>query len=186
MEILFNPLENEKDISNISINISKIDGMKINLLKIFSSDYYPDNFSALPLEYSLKWIPYIWGSFDNNFRANSIIEEQKIYSGNKIIHSGLETKFDFTPLSEKEMGNYVLITARTTSEKQTEVKLNYGDNEYKNGSFHFILKNDSINHNYLVRISAQYNWYCKNNSWISILPVGNDIELTNVRILKGD
>ena len=184
--LMFNSLENEKDLSNVSINVSKNDGIKINLLKIFSSDYYPDNFSALPSEYSLKWIPYIWGSFDKNFQANSIIEEQKIYSGNKIIHSGLETKFDFSPLSEKEMGNYVLITARTTSEKQTEVKLNYGDNEYKNGSFHFALKNDSINHNYLVRISAQYNWYCKNNSWISILPVGNDIELTNVRILKGD
>ena len=118
-----------------------------------------------------------------SYQDNSL---KKIYSGNKIIHSGLETKFDFTPLSEKEMGNYVLITARTLSKKHTEVKLNYGDNEYKNGSFHFTLKNDSINHNYLVRISAQYNWYCKNNLWISILPVGNDIELTNVRILKGD
>ena len=184
--ILFNPLENEKDLSNITFKYFSNGNCNINLFKIFSSDYYPDNFSSLPSEYSLKWIPYIWGSFDKNFSAHSIKEEQKIYSGNKIIHSGLETKFDFSPFSEKEFGNYVLITARTTSEKQTEVKLNYGEGEYKNGSFRFTLKNDSINHNYLIRISAQYNWYSKNNSWLSIIPSGDDIELTTVKILKGD
>ena len=184
--LLFNPLENEKDISNIAFNYSPNGSLKINLIKIFSSDYYPDNFSALPSEYSLKLIPYIWGTFDKKFSTNSIEEEQKIYSGNKIIHSDLESKFDFTPLSEKEMGNYVLINARLFSDKPIEVTLNYGDSEYKNGSFRFTLKNDSTNHNYLIRISAQYNWYSKNNSWLSIIPAGNVVEITNVKILKGD
>ena len=97
-----------------------------------------------------------------------------------------ETKFNFTPITEKETGNYFFIRARAISGEQTNVTLNYGDKEARNGSFSFSLKNDTLNHDYLIRVSTQYNWYCKNNSWLTINPEGNYIELTKAAILTGD
>ena len=184
--VMAEPLENDKDLSTISFTLPYDATLKFSAMKIFSSDYYKDYVSKLPSDYYLKWIPYIWGTYDRNYKADKIDEVENIFSGSTLLGSDHETKFYFKPVSEKESGNYILINARVISGKQTDVSLNYGDGVDRSGSFSFTLKNDTRNHNYLIRVSAQYNWYCKTNSWLSIYPVSNDIELTKAEILKGD
>ena len=107
-------------------------------------------------------------------------------SDRKTIHADHVSLFNYRPLKNKEEGNYIVIGARVISGKQTDVTLNYGADENKSGSFSFVLKNDTLYHNYLVRVSSQYNWYNRNNSWLSVYPAGNDIEINNIEILKGD
>ena len=186
LSVMFEPLENDIDISLISISLPYGTTFKFSQLTIFSSDYYKDFVSNISSDYYLKWIPYIWGSYDENYTRGKIEKVGTVFSGNKLLGANHETKFDFMPVLEKESGNYFLINARVISGQQTEVSLNYGDGNQKSGSFSFTLKNDTLNHDYLIRVSAQYNWYCKTNSWLSINPAANDIELTKAEILKGD
>ncbi len=173
-------------IDNRSIWVDKKIKLNVPLRSLFTTDVNIDNFSTMPLTYSLKWIPYTWGTFDKNFNNGKIEKIQTVFLDNKILFADREIKYPFLPIQYKDSGNYILIKARTISAKPTEALLNYGDEENKNGSFSFTLKNDSLIHSYLIRVSSQYNWYCKTNSWLSLYPVSKNIILYEVAVLKGD
>jgi hypothetical protein len=135
---------------------------------------------------NIKWIPYIWGTYDSNFKKGNIHSMESIFTVQNILKADKEAKFIFNPVVDKQTGNYFLFNARVLSGKQTAFLINYGDNNGLSGSVNFDLKNDTIFHDYLVRISSQYNWYSRNNSWLTLYPVGNDVEISKAEILKGD
>ncbi len=184
--VMIEPLENDKELNMIRFTLPYNSSLKLSPLKLFSAEYFKDYVSIIPINYSLKWVPYIWGTYDKNFTSGKIKKLETVLSSRKLLPSNIETKFDFKTFSDKESGNYILIKARVITGRQTDITINYGNGEERNGSFSFSLKNDTLNHNYLIRASAQYNWYCKSNSWLSVYPLNNDIELTKMEILKGD
>ena len=184
--VMVEPLENDKELNMIRFTIPYNSTLIFSPMKLFSSEYFKDHVSTIPTDYFLKWIPYMWGAYDKNFNSGKIEKLETIFSDRKLLPSNIESKFDFKTVSDKESGNYILVKARVITGRQTDITINYGDGEERNGSFSFSLKNDTLNHDYLIRISAQYNWYCKSNSWLSIYPKNNDIELTKMEILKGD
>ena len=180
------PLENEKDIGAIKINLPNKSLLSLSSLRIFTANHYKDYYSSLPVDYSVRWIPYIWGAFDENYKTGKILSEENIFSTTKLFKANKESAFDFKPVSDRDNGNYIKLTARVPSGKETNAMIGYGTDGEMNGSFSFALKGDSVSHDYLIRVSSQYNWYSKNNSRIYVRPVENDIEITKAEILKGD
>jgi hypothetical protein len=112
--------------------------------------------------------------------------EKNIIQSPKLFEPNQATKISFTPISDKENGNYIKITARIPSGNESSLVMAYGDENSRNGAFIFTMKGDTLYHDYLVRISSQFRWYSRNNSWLNLFPVGNSIEIKQAEILKGD
>lgn len=184
--IMTKALPDEEDISDIYFTIPKDLEMQIWELKIYVNDYYPDQFSVSPREFSLNRIPFIWGAFDVNYKAGKIMLEQKLITEQKLLPADESTPLDFNPLKNKENGNYFKITARIPSGNSTTLAVSFGEQYQHNGLFQFTLNNDTLYHDYLLRISSQYRWYSRPNSWIRFYPFGNAVEIKEASILKGD
>ena len=135
---------------------------------------------------NLKYIPYIWGKYDETFLSNKILIDTKISETNETINSNCEKRFFFKPIIDKTSGNYLHLKCNSLSSNPVEVIVQYGKDGEKKGSFSFSLVENSSPNNYLIRISSQYNWIANENNWISIYPINNDISIDNISILKGD
>ena len=184
--IIAEPKDNEEDVSAFRINLPADVVFSLSPVKIFVTEYYPDLISRQPADYNLKWIPYIWGAYDKNYRSGKITVEKNIIQSPKLFEANQATKIFFTPITDKENGNYIKITARIPSGNESNLVMAYGDENSRNGAFIFTMKGDTLYHDYLVRISSQYRWYSYNNSWLNLFPVGNSIEIKQAEILKGD
>ncbi len=184
--IIAEPKDNEEDVSAFRINLPPDLVFSLSPVKVFVTEYYPDLISRQPADYNLKWIPYIWGAYDKNYLSGKISVEKNILQSPKLFEPNQATKILFTPLTDKENGNYIKITARIPSGNESNLVMAYGDENSRNGAFIFTMKGDTLYHDYLVRISSQYRWYSHNNSWLNLFPVGNSIEIKQAEILKGD
>jgi hypothetical protein len=145
-----------------------------------------DSVSTRPVQYSLKLIPYYWGAYDANYSLGKIKVEKNIFSGSHSIPGDSIRAYEIDSATEKSTGNYISIRARSVSGKQTDIGLSYGQSDRINGSFLFTLKNDTLFHDYPVRVSSQYNWYETGNTLLQINPKGNKIEINKIELLKGD
>ena len=70
--VMAEPLENEKDLSMFRFMLPYNAALKFSTMKIFSAEYVKDFISAEPSDYFLKWIPYSWGTYDKNYKANKM------------------------------------------------------------------------------------------------------------------
>ena len=154
---------------------------------LIKNEFKKDDYSTRFIEMkNLKFIPYIWGKYDESFLSNKILIDTKISEKNETINSNCEKRFFFKPIIDKTSGNYLMIKCNSLSSNQVEVIVQYGKDEEKKGSFTFSLVENNSPNNYLIRISSQYNWIANENNWISIYPINNDISIDNISILKGD
>ncbi len=184
--IMAEPKDNDEDVSAFRINLPSDIVFSLFPVKVFVTEYYPDLISRLPADYNLKWIPYLWGAYDINYRSGKISVEKNIIQSPKLFEPNQATKIFFAPVTDKENGNYIKITARIPSGNESSLVMAYGDENSRNGAFIFTMKGDTLYHDYLVRISSQFRWYSRNNSWLNLFPVGNSIEIKQAEILKGD
>ncbi len=169
-------------INNRRIWVRKNFAVSANEAAFISADTIADSAESC----FIKWIPYVWGTYDSNIKNIAASGEQSILSGQNILKANTESTYTFTPVLNREYGNYILLHARVISGKETDLALNYGDESGRNGSFNLNLKGDTLFHDYLIRISTQYNWYSKNNSWLSLYTASNDVDISKAEILKGD
>ena len=181
-----NTLKEKDSIRYLYIQYSETIQGSLSVARVYEGDHYPDYLATIPREYNLKKIPFIWGTYDENFNSGKIQSERKIITEKNLLHANMPADFVFEPVEDRENGNYVLVNARVPSGKETRLKLGYGDENGFGGSFIFTLKNDTIPHDYLIRISAQYNWYKNDNRIITLLASDNDIEMNLLEILRGD
>ena len=186
MHVMAKALPDEEDIQTIYFSVPPDIEMKISEMKIFVTDNYPDHITTNPGDYSLNRIPFMWGEYDANYKAGKIPVEQPLAKIPLLLPANESTPVDFSPLKNKEYGNYLRITARVPSGKQTTLAVSYGEKYQHNGLFRFSLSNDTFYHDYLLRVSSQYKWYSKPNSWIRFYPFDNAIEIKQASILKGD
>jgi hypothetical protein len=145
-----------------------------------SSNEMPDQISVLPKEYSLRLIPYQWGTFGMMKHQN----QQTLIGGFKKVNADSELRLPLADLNKKNE-NYVHLSLRNPEGKSTAITVNYGSSNIKTGGFNFITKNDSLFHDYILRPGTQYNWYGQTD-WISFYAAGNNMEIGKFEIVRGE
>ena len=137
--------------------------------------------------FAIKYIPYIWAKFDEAYKHGKIKTLADISRDSAIVLTDKEMKYNFSPVPDKQSGNYVLLKIRNLNDYPFDVIMNYGKDEKKNGSFTFTVAREQKFREYLIRVSSQYNWMNNDNNWLTMMPVGGgNIEVRAVKILKGD
>ncbi len=154
---------------------------------LIKNEFILDRYSTrLKESKSLKYIPYIWGKYDENYIAGKIKTDKAVSVNTDIIKANCEKKYSFFPVGDKSTGNYIVIKCNTHSSNPVDVIVQYGKDEEKKGSFTFTVNEEASSNDYLLRVSSQFNWYKYDNNWLSIYPIGNDIEIKDIKIFKGD
>jgi len=136
----------------------------------------------LPNEpYPLKKLAEIAKLNQSDAFANAIDE---IVS--EFIAKNTTRKFKFTPIKSKSTSNYILVKARNLSGKPFRILLNYGQDNSNNGGL--VLGIDDIDEIkiYTVKVGEQTNWVSIANNWLSLSPVGGDVEILGIEIKEGN
>lgn len=96
-------------------------------------------------------------------------------------------RFTFTPVDiSTRRGNYVLIKAKNTCDRQFTLYISYGSGNIKNGGFTVTVPNDNKSNDYIIRVGSQYKWFSEDNTWIELLPENGSIEIYTMEITKGN
>lgn len=132
----------------------------------------------------------------NPYPAEKIEEIGTILANNRLvalvsstinIASNQSKRFEFTPVDiSTRRGNYVLIKAKNTSDKQFTLYISYGSKNVKNGGFTVTVPNDNKVNDFIIRVGSQYKWFSEDNTWIEILPENGSIEIYTMEITKGN
>ena len=132
----------------------------------------------------------------NPYPSNKIREISEMLAANKIvdlttsvetINSSETKRFDFEPVdASTRRSNYLIIKAKSLSERQFVMYITYGSKLGKNGGFTVTVpKNQDVN-DFIIRIGSQYKWFSEDNTWIEILPENGSIEINAMEITKGN
>lgn len=105
---------------------------------------------------------------------------------NELIEKRTEKKFTFTPIVDKKGNNYVVIEAKNLSKKPYKVLVYYGKDDAISGGFVLDVKETENVDKYVVRVGLQPNWFKVMNNWISINPLGGDLEIHSIQIQQGN
>ncbi|MDA3911685.1 MAG: hypothetical protein PF448_10045 [Bacteroidales bacterium] len=141
------------------------------------SHYSVDTISEKPRIFEMKKLPLIWAKYDTKFSSNNV-EKSLLRTG-----AGKEIRFDAT--IDKSQGNYILINIENPKKIQGKAKLRYFETWEQFGEFSFDISQESINAQYLIRISSQWNWYNKSINRIVIVNP-ESTEVKQISILKAD
>ena len=132
----------------------------------------------------------------NPYPSNKIREISEMLAANKLLDlitdsmtvNASETKrFDFEPVDPStRRSNYLIIKAKSLSERQFVMYISYGSNNGRSGGFTVTVpKNQDVN-DFIIRIGSQYKWFSEDNTWIEILPENGSIEISAIEITKGN
>jgi len=103
------------------------------------------------------------------------------------IESNGEKKFSFEPvLVPDRKSNFLFIKATNKSEKEFKIVLSFGKGGTKNGGFMLPVPNQTEEKEFIIPIGKQYNWFSQDNDWISLVTQGGSVEISTVKISKGD
>ncbi|MBP6335011.1 MAG: hypothetical protein KA444_06010 [Bacteroidia bacterium] len=158
----------------------------IKSIDLIQCNYLPDLQSKQALEHSLKFIPYVWGSFDKIDQSQKSKNIASLTAQSFKQQADREIRFTLPPIQHKENGNYIRIKARAIGENNCDLILNYGKENEKLGGFVFTVKNSKELKEYKLRISSQYNWQNKEATWISLYPSGAELEIEQIELETGD
>ncbi|MCD4773458.1 MAG: hypothetical protein K8R41_08765 [Bacteroidales bacterium] len=138
-------------------------------------------FELLPFEkYPAEMIEKINKIMDDNVLVNVNTENIIIK-----INTKKEFLFDAISVSERK-NNYILIKIKNLSGESIKAILSYGSKDSKNGGTLIKIPPSKNIKDYFIRIGVQYKWFSEDNIWISLVPEGGDIEVSLIRISKGD
>lgn len=115
---------------------------------------------------------------------NSIID---VINSKTDITLGVTEKFTFEPVKiSVRKSNYIFLKAKNLSGKPVKIIFSYGSDKGKNGGFVVQVNEDENLNDYIVRVGNQYKWFAEDNNWITIHPENGDVEITILRISKGN
>ena len=96
-------------------------------------------------------------------------------------------KFLFEPIDIKDRkNNYILVKAKNQSDNDFKVIMSYGEGDAKHGGTILRIPESEKTRDFIIRIGTQYKWFSEDNNWISLYPEGGDIEVSLIRVSKGD
>jgi hypothetical protein len=154
-------------------------------ISVSDSRYVRDTLSTIPDNTYIRSLAYVWGKYDKQFLNSKHETLQVVLDKRDLFPNEVEKKFYFTPIADKQSGCYVLIRASKKAEGKTEIVMNYGMKEKKSGGFTFTLPDMKMN-DYVIRVSSQYNWFAEENNWLTVYPMGGDVTIEKILLLKGD
>ena len=176
----------EDFIQSIELQFPPAATYTFSSIRIKECTFYPDLISSQAVEHSLKFIPYVWGSFDKENEEENQKTSIKLLSQPHSLEAAREARISIPTIHNKEEGNYILVRAFATGDKDTDIILNYGTKNRKEGGFIFTIKHGQEPLDYKVRVSSQYNWSSNNIEWISLYSIGSTVSLEQIEIEKGD
>ena len=103
------------------------------------------------------------------------------------IESNSLKKFSFAPVSVADRKqNLIYIKALNKSDKDFKVVLSYGKGSSKNGGFIVPITVGEDEKEFIIPIGNQYTWFSQDNDWISLAPQGGSVEVSLVKISRGN
>ncbi len=156
--------------------------------KLFSAGVYDQALESyrnakylMPDEtYPDEMITKIMGILDKNAMRNLVTNPLTIEN-----HE--EKKLTFSPVNIVDRkSNYIFIKARNTGNNEFKVVISFGKGGVKNGGFVLPLPPSQEVREYIIAIGKQYNWFNIDNDYISLVPEGGSIELSLIKISRGD
>lgn len=172
-------------ITGIRFTLTKNSQFTPLTLDVVECNFVPDYYSTVPRHFDLQQLPYVWGNLDSKFKNSKQEVLSEVSSNRQTVTNYSEKRFTFSPVNKSEAGYYIVIRAGKKSDDKTDVVMNYGEGDKKSGGFTFSLPTKETV-NYVIRVSTQYNWYHNANDWITIYPMGSDVEIENIQIVTAD
>ncbi len=115
---------------------------------------------------------------------NSVVD---VISQSVTISSNTKETLKFEPVKiNVRKSNYIFIKATNLSGNAFKIIFGYGSDKGKNGGFVVQVPEGSDQNDFIIRVGNQYKWFSEDNNWLSIYPENGDIEISLVRISKGD
>lgn len=144
------------------------------------SSYEQDHYSDKTQAWNIGLIPYLWANYDvevKNALPQHLLSQEKLLLIDRL-------DFDLPRKIEKVTGNYIYVELEANNESAQMIRLVYGPGY---GQFDFTLPKGKGIRSFAIRISAQYNWYSKENETIGLQYNGSEhIFLRKMSILKGN
>ncbi len=115
---------------------------------------------------------------------NSIVD---VITSSTTISMGVTEKFTFEPVKiSVRKSNYIFLKAKNLSDKPVKIIFSYGSSKGKNGGFVIQVNKGEDFNDYIVRVGNQYKWFAEDNNWFTMHPENGDVEITMLRISKGN
>jgi len=152
--------------NNSDISISEADHNKF----AFQKD------DGIPQSFHLVRLPFIWATYDKKIHKNKLKTLEDL-GRNIVVANAVIIGFDGD--IDKTDGNYVYLKVRSDGPNEEIMGLSYAG---ENG---FLLNIFSGTHEYLIRISSQYDWMTKNINEF-LIETSNPMIIEQISILRGD
>ncbi|NVO01237.1 MAG: hypothetical protein HXX09_00905 [Bacteroidetes bacterium] len=174
---------------NYNAAISKADNLYLNKKLDLAIKSYQDASKIMPNEkYPKDKIAEINAKMAANNVAITKVEDKEMVEVSSTIFTIKdqdEKKFTFNPLAKRN-NNYMIIKAKNTSGKKATIYMYYGEGNMNGGGFVVALQDDAIEHEYKVRVSSHSKWVSSNSNWINLSTSGGSIEISSVKIFRGE
>jgi len=109
-----------------------------------------------------------------------------LLSSPSIIDDNTQEQFSFPPVSVSDRkSNFLYIKAKNITGSEFKVVLGYGKSGSKNGGFVIPIASGNEMKEFIIPIGKQYSWFSENNDWISLTPQGGSLEVSLIKITKG-
>jgi hypothetical protein len=107
------------------------------------------------------------------------------YSG-QLLRPGECSRQTIQPLGDTHAGNYVRIEMANLAGANGLIEVNFGSGERRRGQFTFFVEADAAPHEYLIRVSTQYNWHAFPNDWIEFKSRDVPVTILAADLIEGD
>lgn len=134
--------------------------------------------------FDLKQLPYIWGTYDTMNPVSNQPVQNVLFNGEMQVDSNTPAVFtNISPDLDKTSGNYILVNLKSST--AAEIQMRYGNSTGTPALMQFETLPSNEPQNYLIRVSAQWDWYSDQVSYVR-LTSDVPVTLNKCEILKGD
>jgi len=96
-------------------------------------------------------------------------------------------KFTFDPIDvSNRRSSLIYIKARNITGNEFRIVMSYGKGSSKNGGFMIPIPASDKTKEFIIPIGKQDKWFTEDNNYISLTPQGGDVEVTLIKITRGD
>jgi len=164
-----------------SVRIDPPDGAtfeikSISIIESLTPFYTAKN--TIEQNFSMIMLPYVWGNYDKKVNKRFPKEQQRI-TENLSLEAENHVKLTLDPEIDKSSGNYIYFHISALNPGTMTFK--YGNDIINSCNFNIV----SGEHNYLVRISSQYNWVNEPQTWLEVVS-SVPVTVERMSVLKGD
>ncbi len=104
----------------------------------------------------------------------------------EIIGNNTEHIYHIVPFSRYRSGSYIDMKVKNLSEQNIRLFVNYGVGQSRRGGIAVVIPRVEDYYSLKINVSSQPSWIRSDNNWISLSPVGGDIEVEYIRVVFGD